>query len=850
MAKSVDVAESATSPITGDQLERVREFTREPILLDDETIDDIAPGSARRRAVEAALAELEAGRETPSPEWRRRYSLLLGLERLLTAEPVRLADGAELTEHQLDVLSGTLAALTAELEDSVAAESWNGAGRSSAELDGDDLGPPVEAKLEGDGGNGAAEEDAEEDETLAPDEEEPLDWEEPAADLVAEAPEDPGASRRFWFEHATGSGKTVAALGFVEGSRTGGVLILTHRRNLVDQFIGEISDRGYKDRLSPPLMDGSDHPYGPVTVETYQWFVRNAERISDAYAIVICDEAHTALGEKTSACIRRWPEPVFIGMTATGALIARHVADLFPTQTSRFDLAQAARRGVIAPLRCIRIPPGPGVRTIAKVPLRRGEVDQDFDQEELAKLLDQEPFNVAVADLYRSRFRKIPGVVYTAGVRHANNVAASFRAAGINARAVSGETPKRELAEILAAFERGEVDVLCNAMLLAEGWNSPRATICMHLAPTASRRVYQQRVGRVTRRAPEKEAGLVIDFVHPATTHDETIVTLHSLLDRDVYRGGAIVVGPVRRGRGRRVRVERRVVPVSADPERRLGVLERELWRIAVENLNYSEQHAWAALAGARVTNNNWRRAKAMLQHDHARELRRRFLLTCVQRNRNHQLRLKALSEVAALRDPDAFDDSLEVVATWPRDERRAGAKVLLQALAERRIGRRDQAQAWVWRLAAITRELHEEYAVQRWPETKRLLGLFVNSSGRAHGRNARRIVHAARQQDRRLAIALLAASVAHTPEAEEVLRGARMRMARKPSAVARELLRNFPRSGGRRRRRRSRNGQRSGNGGESGVSNGDAGSQDGAEASRGAPRERNAEPEPDGSQD
>ena len=210
-----------------------------------------------------------------------------------------------------------------------------------------------------------------------------------------EAPEDPGAGRRFWFEHATGSGKTVAALGFVEGSRTGGVLILTHRRNLVDQFIGEISDRGYKDRLSPPLMDGSDHPYGPVTVETYQWFVRNANRISDAYAIVICDEAHTALGEKTSACIRQWPEPVFIGMTATGALIARHVADLFPTQTSRFDLAQAARRGVIAPLRCLRIPPGPGVRTIAKVPLRRGEVDQDFDQEELAKLLDQEPFNVA-----------------------------------------------------------------------------------------------------------------------------------------------------------------------------------------------------------------------------------------------------------------------------------------------------------------------------------------------------------------------------------------------------------------------------------------------------------------------
>ncbi len=798
MAKTTDVAAGAAGELSEADLDRVRSFTREPILLSGETIADLAPGTARRIAVDAALTELEEEAEAPSLEWRRNYSLMLGLERLLDEETPKLLDGAELNDHQVDALAGTLAAIVTELENTGAASLQNG--RNGAKPSNGDA-------AEAQGANGAAELD---DDVLAPDEEEPQDWEEPEtedADADPEAAEDPNASRRFWFEHATGAGKTVAAVGFIDATRTGGVLILTHRRNLVDQFIGEISDRGYKERLSPPLLDGADHPYGPVTVETYQWFVRNAGRVSDAYAIVICDEAHTALGEKTSACIRKWTSPLYIGMTATGALIARHVADLFPTQTSRFDLAQAARRGVIAPLRCIRIPPGPGVRTIAKVPLRRGEVDQDFDQEELAKLLDQEPFNVAIADLYQSRFRKVPGVVYTAGVRHANNVAKSFRDVGINAQAVSGETPKRELAEILAAFERGEVDVLCNAMLLAEGWNSPRATICMHLAPTASRRVYQQRVGRVTRRNPGKEAGLVIDLVHPATTHDETIVTLHSLLDRDVYRGGAIVVGPVRRGRGRRVRVERRVLPVSGDPERRLEVLERELWRIAVENLNYSEQHAWAALAGSRVTANNWRRAKAMIQHDQAKELRRRFLLTCLQRNRNHQLKLKALSEVAALREAEPFDDAVDVILTWPRDERRAGAKVLLQALAEKRIGRRDQAQAWVWRLAEATRELHEEYAVQRWPETKRLLGLFVNSSGRAHGRNARRIVHAARQQDRRLAVALLAAAVAHTPEAEEVLRGARMRMARKPSAVARELLRNFPKGGTKRRRRRSKGG-------------------------------------------
>jgi superfamily II DNA or RNA helicase len=810
MADSSQAAGTArrrsSAAVSSADLERVQEFTREPILLEGEKLADLVPGSARRLALDGALEEIEAGRENPSIEWRQDFSLLLGLERLLSEDDPQLSDGARLSAHQIDALSGTLAALVTEIERVGANGSGsNGAsaGRSAAASDAED-----------DSSNHFGESEDDEEELLEPDEE-PVDWEEPGAaeeGLIEEAPEDPAAGRRFWFEHATGAGKTVAAVGFIEASRTGGILILTHRRNLVNQFIGEIKDRGYGEHLSPALLNGADHPYGPVTVETYQWFVRNANRISDAYSIVICDEAHTALGEKTSACIRSWLGPVFIGMTATGALIARHVADLFPTQTSRFDLAQAARRGVIAPLRCIRIPPGPGVRTIAKVPLRKGEVDQDFDQEELAKLLDQQPFNVAVADLYRSRFRRVPGVIYTAGVRHAHHVADALQEAGLDARPVSGETPKRELAETLAAFERGEVDVLCNAMLLAEGWNSPRATICMHLAPTASRRVYQQRVGRVTRRAPGKEAGIVIDFVHPATTHDETIITLHSLLDRDVYRGGAIVVGPVRRGRGRRVRVERRIVPVSADSERRLSVLERELWRIAVENLNYSEQHAWAALAGARVTANNWRRAKAMMQHDASKELRKRFLLTCVQRNRNHQLRLKALGEIAALRDPDSFDEAIDMVGGWSRDEKRAGTKVLLQALAERRIGRRDQAQAWVWRLASFTRELHEEYAVQRWPETKRLLGLFVNSSGRAHGRNARRIVHAARQHDRRLAVALLAAAVAHTPEAEEVLRGARMRTSRKPSAVARELLRNFPRSGGKRRRRRSKsNGRQDG---------------------------------------
>ncbi|HXR29026.1 MAG TPA: DEAD/DEAH box helicase family protein, partial [Solirubrobacteraceae bacterium] len=879
MAESTSVAPAAATIPTSAEIARAEKLVRERFVHDGEDAAvALAPGTPRRRALDSALEQLQQDPKAkhPSTGWRREFSLLLGLERLLSEEEPRLVDGTVLSAHQVDALSGTLTALLAEAQRAAPGSNGHAAASASPELlaSADILGPDdealaaaapataerrePEAPVEDDEEEpeeddlddfdeddeddepvqrAAPEEDEEEDdeleeepeedeldeepeeiETEAESEEEPRDWvDEVDEDELGEAPEDPNAAKRFWFEHATGAGKTVAALGFVEASQTGGVLILTHRRNLVDQFNGELRERGYAKRISRALLRGEDSPKGPVTVETYQWFVRNAGKISSAYTIVICDEAHTALGEKTSAAIRNWTGPIFVGMTATGALIARHVTDLFPTQTSRFDLAQAARRGVIAPLRCVRISPGVGVRTIAKVPLRRGEVDTEFDQDELAKLLDQQPFNVAVANLYKTRFNGVPGVVYAAGVRHAYNLAEAFRAEGIKAQAVSGETPKRELVEILARYERGDIDVLINAQLLAEGWNSPRATVCVHLAPTASRRIYQQRVGRVTRRHPGKEAGLVVDFVHPATKHDDPVVTLHSLLDRDVYRGGAIVVGPVRRGRGRRMRVERRVLPVCAEEERRFAVFERELWRIAVEHLDYGEQHVWAALAGARVAPNGWRRARAMLHFDRTGELKARFLITAVQRNKNAQLRLRALTDIAALRDPDAFDTAIDIIGGWPREERKEATKIMLRALVERRIGRRDQANAWIWRLAEYTRDVHEEYAVQRWPETKRLLGLLVNSAGGAHARNARRLIHAARKQDRRLAAALLAAALAHTPEAEEALRGARTRMARKPPALARELLRNFPKRRARNARRR-RKGSRSGGGANGAV--------------------------------
>ena len=286
MSAAVSVAPVPSS----DDLQRAEDFTREPFLHEGETLEEaLAPGTARRRALDAALAELDAGAEHPSVPWRQTYSLLLGLERLLSEEEPHLADGTTLTSHQVDALSGTLIALTAEAQ-RAAANGNGGNGAALADAEPDEL---ASSAIPG---------EEEIDEAEGEPDEEPQDWDDEVPEdedlQLAEQPEDPNAARRFWFEHATGSGKTVAALGFVEASRTGGILILTHRRNLVDQFLGELTDRGYKKRISPPLLEGKDQANGPVTVETYQWFVRNASRVSDAYTIVICDEAHTALGEK------------------------------------------------------------------------------------------------------------------------------------------------------------------------------------------------------------------------------------------------------------------------------------------------------------------------------------------------------------------------------------------------------------------------------------------------------------------------------------------------------------------------------------------------------------------------
>jgi len=803
---------------------RVEAWCGEPLLHEGEDpAVALAEGTVRRAALDAALAEMERGLPEPSYEWKRDYALVLGLDRVLNDPQPKLASGTTLRRHQVDALAGQLAALIGDLERRALQEDdENGNGNGEAdeveEEDEDETGEydaeEETGEYDADEDNGEDDDDEEEEEEEDDDDEEveaePESYVDPAVATVeieddeeaqpAPIGPDPGAVRRYRFKHPTASGKTIAAAGFVEAARTTGVLILTHRRLLVNQFTRDLTHEGYGGRLHEPVLVGQTTPRTPpLTINTYAWFIKHADQLKrDVYGVVVCDEAHTALGEKTAAAIRRFSDPVYIGMTATDQLLQKHVGDVFPAEVADFPLAEAVRRGVVAPLRCIRVRP---IASLRQVEIVGG----DFDQGQLAAALDVDPLNLAAADLYQSRFGETPGIVYAAGVDHAERVAAAMRAIGLAAAAVSGRTPPRELAETLAAYERGETNVLVNAQILAEGWNAPRATVCMHLAPTASRRVYQQRVGRIMRLHRRKEAGVVVDFAEVGAPHSERVITLHSLLDVDAYRpAGLVTPPPPRRRRGRRkpakpvVKEANWIVPVSDDPERRVAVIANQWKHVDASKLPLDEQRAWAVVAARQLAPGDVHTLTERIVglQPEAREL---FFFTCAAENKHRKLRLSSLGDLAAA-GPSQTTFAMacrlvEAAPTWQQD-RGQGARVLLLAMGDGKIeAPADRIVAWTWQLARAARDHEYRYAGSHIPDGRSLLGALAGAkSDSEHSEACLRLAAVARDAPLEAGAALLAVAAPRrgTP-GERLVESARRSLSEEPIRLAAALGANIP---------------------------------------------------------
>jgi hypothetical protein len=336
----------------------------------------------------------------------------------------------------------------------------------------------------------------------------------------------------------------------------------------------------------------------------------------------------------------------------------------------------------------------------------------------------------------------------------------------------------------------------------------------MHLAPTASRRVYQQRIGRIMRIHPRKEAGVVVDFIDPAATHNERTITLHSLLDSDFYRPGARVTPAPRRRVQRRARRKLSpaawLVPVTPDVRRRVTVISREWERVDPSRLADDEALLWARIAGRQIRFDERQQFAEKLARA-ARETREAFLMSCAAENPNRRLRLSALGDrVAVPIDRASFDDLVTMVTqapTWEKD-RALGVRILLRAVGDGKVAAPDDIiSRWTWRLAKATRKLQDRRAGTDLPDAKRLLGALTNSRGHRHDENAARLVNVALEQPVHVGVALLTSAEAYTPTAQQLIDRVRERLGTLQE-VANALADNLPapkQTGKSRRRRRKR---------------------------------------------
>ncbi len=342
-----------------------------------------------------------------------------------------------------------------------------------------------------------------------------------------------GATRT-WIHAPTGSGKTITFCALAAALDVP-TLVLVPRRNLADQTAAAIV------RHFPGVAYNMDGPEAAgrhgITIATYQASLRHQTEMDwDRLGLVICDEAHTTLGAQTRRLLDRAPNATLAGFTATPATTTGHVEQVFGPVAATLDRLEAIKRGILAPLRSLRVERAVDLSDVVRV---RG----DFDQASLGRALDRAMWHHACADVWAEHFAPLglAGVAYTATVAQAHALADEMVARGVKAAAVSGQTPPRELTKVLKRFGKGDIDVLCNADLLTEGWDETRASVVMHLAPTTSERVFVQRLGRVMRPDEGKEA-VSVEFLPAGDPMG--VQTSHDLYGMGWYKPLGQVAGP------------------------------------------------------------------------------------------------------------------------------------------------------------------------------------------------------------------------------------------------------------------------------------------------------------------
>jgi len=315
-------------------------------------------------------------------------------------------------------------------------------------------------------------------------------------------------NKRVILQAATGSGKTVMASSIVRRAVNKGntVLFLAHRRELISQCSNKLSLFGINHGI---IMAGQTneawHNVQVASVDTLRARAISSKRMRLPKAdIVIIDECHRTLSNTYRKLIDEYEGNVVLGLTATpcrgdGLGLGHVYEDMVCAPTIRHltDEGHLVDAKYFAP----SIPDLHGVKTIAG----------DYNKKHLAKKMDTPKLVGDIVTNWLSIAKDKTTVVFASSVQDSINLMESFEKAGVKAGHIDGATPTEERDLTLKQLEDGEITVLCNCLVLTEGWDCPSAEVCVLARPTKSLGLYLQMVGRVLRPMEGKDKATIID---------------------------------------------------------------------------------------------------------------------------------------------------------------------------------------------------------------------------------------------------------------------------------------------------------------------------------------------------
>lgn len=313
----------------------------------------------------------------------------------------------------------------------------------------------------------------------------------------------------------TGCGKTIVFAKVAEECvrRGSQVLILAHRGELLDQAADKIKTVTGLNCATEKAEETCLGSWFNITVGSVQTMMREkrlGQFPADYFKTIIIDEAHHCVSDSYQRVLQHFPDAKVLGVTATpdrGDM--RNLGEFFESLAYEYTLPKAIKSGYLSPIKALTLP--------LKIDMSGVGVQAgDFKVGDIGTALD--PYLHSIADEMAKYCKDRKTVVFLPLVKTSQKFRDILCSKGFQAAEVNGESQDR--AEILADFDAGKYNVLCNSMLLTEGWDCPSVDCIVVLRPTKVRSLYSQMVGRGTRLCPGKDHLLLLDFLWMTERHE------------------------------------------------------------------------------------------------------------------------------------------------------------------------------------------------------------------------------------------------------------------------------------------------------------------------------------------